>query len=207
MKTIALGSQKGGPGKTTLSLNLAVASEMAGQTTLIIDLDPQASIYKWWNRREGETPVTISTHAQALKNALEAAEETGVNLCILDTPPNADAAIRDAAKAADLFLIPCRPSMLDIDAIEQTIEIGKAAKVEMRVVMNAVEARCSLLQPAKDAVEVYDVPCAPCTVGDRKAFKKSVPYGLAVDEFTPRDKKASDEIQTLYQYVCNEMGV
>lgn len=207
MKTLALGSQKGGPGKTTLSLNLAVASEQAGQTTLIIDLDPQASAYKWADRRQQETPVIISTHATVLKNALDAAAESGVDFCILDTPPNADAAIRDAAKAADLFLIPCRPSMLDVDAIEQTIEIGKGAKVEMRVVMNAVSSRCAMLQPAREAVEVYDVPCAPCTVGDRVAFQKSIVDGLAAEEYKPKDQKATDEIRSLYRYVSQEMGV
>ena len=128
MKTVALCSQKGGPGKTTLGLNLGVEAELAGHTTLIIDLDPQASASKWGDRRENETPVIISTHASRLKNALEAAEKSGVTFCILDTPPNADSTIRDAAKAADLFLIPCRPSMLDVDAMEQTIEIGKNAK-------------------------------------------------------------------------------
>ena len=87
MKTVAVCSQKGGPGKTMLSLNLAVASELAGHTTLIIDLDPQASAAKWGDRRDNEPPVVISTHASRLKNALEAAAETGVTLCIIDTPP------------------------------------------------------------------------------------------------------------------------
>ena len=207
MKTVALCSQKGGPGKTTLGLNLAVASEMAGHTTLIIDLDPQASASKWGDRREKETPIVISTQASRVKNALEAAEESGVTFCILDTPPNADSAIRDAAKAADLFLIPCRPSMLDVDAMEQTIDIGKGTKVEMRVVMTCVSSRSSMLEPAKEAVDVYFVPCAPCIVGDRVAFAKSVVYGQSVQEYEPKDEKATDEIWSLYQYICKEMGV
>ena len=207
MKTVALCSQKGGPGKTTLGLNLGVEAELAGHTTLIIDLDPQASASKWGDRREHETPVIISTHASRLKNALVAAEESGVTFCILDTPPNADSTIRDAAKAADLFLIPCRPSMLDVDAIEQTIEIGKNAKVEMRIVMNAVSARSSLLDPAREAVNVYSVPCAPCIVGDRVAFSKSIVFGQSVQEFEPKDDKATDEIRSLYQYICKEMEV
>ena len=207
MKTVAVCSQKGGPGKTMLSLNLAVASELAGHTTLIIDLDPQASAAKWGDRRDNEPPVVISTHASRLKNALEAAAENGVTLCIIDTPPNAEAAVRDAAKAADLCLIPCRPGMFDLEAIEATIEIGKMANVEMRVVMNAVSSRSSMINLAREAVEVYEVPCAPCVIGDRVAFSKSVVSGQAVQEYKPQDKKATDEILSLYEYVCQEMGV
>lgn len=207
MKTVAVCSQKGGPGKTMLSLNLAVASELAGHTTLIIDLDPQASAAKWGDRRDNEPPVVISTHASRLKNALEAAAETGVTLCIIDTPPNAEAAVRDAAKAADLCLIPCRPGMFDLEAIEATIEIGKMANVEMRVVMNAVSSRSSMINLAREAVEVYEVPCAPCVIGDRVAFSKSVVDGQAVQEYKPTDRKATDEILSLYEYVCQEMGV
>lgn len=207
MKTVAVCSQKGGPGKTMLSLNLAVASELAGHTTLIIDLDPQASAAKWGDRRDNEPPVVISTHASRLKNALEAAAENDVTLCIIDTPPNAEAAVRDAAKAADLCLIPCRPGMFDLEAIEATIDIGKMANVEMRVVMNAVSSRNSMIDLAREAVEVYEVPCAPCVIGDRVAFSKSVVDGQAVQEYKPRDQKATDEILSLYKYVCQEMGV
>ena len=206
MKIVALCSQKGGPGKTTLGLNLAVASEMAGHTTVIIDLDPQASASKWKDRREQETPVVISTHASRLKSALEAAEENGVILCILDTPPNAESAVRDAAKAADLCLIPCRPAMFDIEAIEPTIEIAKMVNVEMRVILNAVPPRSSMLHQARRAVEVYGVPCAPCIVGNRAAFSHAIIDGLAAQEFEPRGK-ASNEIRLLYRYVCKEMGV
>ena len=207
MKTVAVCSQKGGPGKTMLSLNLAVASELTGHTTLIIDLDPQASAAKWGDRRDNEPPVVISTHASRLKNALKAAAENGVTLCIIDTPPNAEAAVRDAAKAADLCLIPCRPGMFDLEAIEATIEIGKMANVEMRVVMNAVSSRSSMINLAREAVEVYKVPCAPCVIGDRVVFSKSVVDGQAVQEYKPQDKKATDEILSLYEYVCQEMGV
>ena len=207
MKTVAVCSQKGGPGKTMLSLNLAVASELAGHTTLIIDLDPQASAAKWGDRRDNEPPVVISTHASRLKNALEAAAENGVTLSIIDTPPNAEAAVRDAAKAADLCLIPCRPGMFDLEAIEATIDIGKMANVEMRIVMNAVSSRSSMIDLAREAVEVYEVPCAPCVIGDRVAFSKSVVDGQTVQEYKPQDKKATDEILSLYEYVCQEMGV
>ena len=207
MKTVALCSQKGGPGKTMLSLNLGVAAMRAGHTVLIIDLDPQASAAKWGDRRENEPPVVISAHASRLKNALEAAEENGVTLCIIDTPPNAESAVRDAAKAADLCLIPCRPGMFDVEAMEATIEIGKIANVEMRVVMNAVSPRSSMLDLAREAVEVYKVPCAPCVIGDRVVFSKAVVDGQAVQEFKPKDEKALDEIHSLYRYVCQEMGV
>ena len=73
--------------------------------------------------------------------------------------------------------------------------------------MNAVSARSSMLEPAREAVDVYLVPCVPCVVGDRVAFSKSVVYGQAVQEYEPKDKKATDEIRSLYRYICKEMEV
>ena len=102
MKTIALIAQKGGTGKTTLALSLAVAAEQDGKQAVIIDLDPQATACRWSDRRQAETPVVVDAQAARLGKALKAAEERGVDLVIVDTPArNADASL-EAAKLADL---------------------------------------------------------------------------------------------------------
>lgn len=121
MYVVAVVGQKGGIGKTTLSIHLAVAAALAGHTTLLIDLDPQASASKWSDIRQAESPVVISAHASRLRPVLEKAEEQGVTFVILDTPPQLESPISDAAKVADLALIPCRPALFDIHAIEETI--------------------------------------------------------------------------------------
>ena len=105
MKTIAIISQKGGAGKTTLAIHLAVAATLAQMNTVVIDLDPQASAAKWADRRKAEVPVVISAHASRLHHVLDNARSTGGELAFIDTAPHSDKAALDAARAADVVLV------------------------------------------------------------------------------------------------------
>ena len=126
MKTIALIAQKGGTGKTTLALSLAVAAEQDGKQAVIIDLDPQATACKWSDRRQAETPVVVDAQAARLGKALKAAEDRGVDLVIVDTPArNADTSL-EAAKLADLVVLPCRTQIYDLgDGAQQPRSGGR----------------------------------------------------------------------------------
>ena len=117
MKTVAIISQKGGSGKSTLALHLAVASSRE-RDTAVIDLDPQASAASWADRREAGTPPVLSAHSSRLPfvmKKVEQAEGPQGSLVILDTAPHADRVALDAAKAADLVLIPARATIFDIE--------------------------------------------------------------------------------------------
>ena len=98
MKTLAVLSRKGGTGKTTLAIHLAVAAERAGHTTILIDLDPQASAAKWNDHREGDTPFVVTAPASRLPEVLSRAKDGGATLAILDTAPHTETAALDAAK-------------------------------------------------------------------------------------------------------------
>jgi chromosome partitioning protein len=98
-------AQKGGTGKTTLALSLAVAAEAAGRSVLVVDLDPQASACKWTDRRSGETPSVIDAQPARLAAALAKAEQAGIDLASVDTPARIEQAAAEAAKVADLVLI------------------------------------------------------------------------------------------------------
>ena len=204
MKTLAVLSRKGGTGKTTLAVNLSVAAERAGHTVAIVDLDSQASASEWGDWRESETPEVVSVHSARLPQVLYKLEQEGVTFCILDTPPKIEDIAQDAAKAADMAIIPCRVGAFDLKAIEKTIMVGNKAKCPMRIVFNATDTRSSLLYPAKRAVQVYGVALASCFVGDRVDFSKAVIQGLGVMEFNPKEK-ASIEIQALFRYISREM--
>ena len=122
MKTIALIAQKGGVGKTTLAVNLAVAS---GLRTAIFDLDQQESAAIWADRRKSDQPHVEFLTERRLSDALTAAERGMFELSIIDTPPAAGPQAYTAAQAADLILIPCRPSLVDLDAIGRTAQLIK----------------------------------------------------------------------------------
>lgn len=110
MKTIAVISQKGGAGKTTVAVHLAVCAEQNGHRVAPFDLDPQASAAKWADHRGGNIPEVVSAQAARLPQLLAVARTGGAGLAIIDTAPNSDSSALIAAKAADFILIPCRPS-------------------------------------------------------------------------------------------------
>ena len=206
MKTLAVLSRKGGTGKTTLAIHLAVAAERAGHTVILIDLDPQASAAKWNDHREDDAPFVVTAPASRLQEVLSRARDAGATLAILDTAPHTETAALDAANVAQMALIPCKPALIDLQAITSTINVIRLANVPARIVFNAVPARGDRALQAREAVKPFDVPCAPCDVGDRVAFSDSYNAGLTAQEYEPRGK-ASQEIQDLYTYVSSEMGV
>src|SRR5689334_18614553 len=138
MKVIAIISQKGGAGKTTLALHLGVAAEHDGKSAAIIDLDPQASATGWGDSREAETPAVVSAQASRLQKVLDAARTSGAAFVIIDTAPHSESAALAAARAADFILIPCRPAILDLRAISDSIDLAKIAEKPSAVVLNAV---------------------------------------------------------------------
>jgi chromosome partitioning protein len=87
MKTLALIAQKGGTGKTTLALSLAVAAEQAGKAPVIIDLDPQATACNWSDRRKADTPIVVDAQPARLPHALAKAIQGGIDFAIIDTHP------------------------------------------------------------------------------------------------------------------------
>jgi len=206
MKTLAVLSRKGGTGKTTLAIHLAVAAERAGHTTILIDLDPQASAAKWNDEREGDSPFVLTAPPSRLKEVLAKAADSGVTLAILDTAPHTETAALDAANAAQMALIPCKPALIDLHAITSTINVVRLADVPARIVFNAVPARGDRAAQAREAVKVFEVPCAPCEIGNRIAFSDAYGAGLTAQEYEPRGK-ASREIKDLYTYISAEMGV
>ena len=206
MKTLAILSQKGGTGKTTTAVHLAVAAQLAGHTAAVIDLDPQANAAKWAGRREEQTPKVYSAHASLLKEALYTAEQEGVTLVILDTRGATDPDTLKIAKASDFAIIPTRPGMFDIEAIQTTIDATEMAQIPARVLFNAVRANCSMLYNAKRAIATYDIPSVPYTLGNRVAFDHPLVDGLTAQEYE-RTGKAAQEINALYRYIAKEMGV
>ena len=206
MKTVAILSQKGGTGKTTIATNLCVAAEREGHTTALIDLDPQASATRWGDYRKSKTPAIIATPVSRLGHWLETAKEKGATLVILDTAPNSGPDALDVARTASIVLIPCKPSMVDLDAIENTVKITEIAKVPARVVLNCVDARSDLGNQARQVIRQFNVECAPCELGQRVGFVHAFNHGTGVQEFEPRGK-SSHEITALYKYLNKEMEV
>lgn len=202
MKTIALIAQKGGSGKTTLALSLAVAAEAAGRATMIVDLDPQASSCKWGDRRQADAPIIIDAQPSRLPNALAKAAQAGVDLAIVDTPARIEQAAAEAARVADLVIIPTRPSIYDLETLQTSLDLIKGrAKRPPLVVLNAVPPQSGRREQAVQAVGGMGVATCPAFLGHRVAYEYAAQLGQSAAEYEP-DGKAAAEIYAVYASVC-----
>ena len=207
MDVIAIIAQKGGTGKTTLALSMAVAAQRAGRTVAIIDLDPQASASNWGDRRKANQPAIVSAQPARLPQILEAAEESGANLVVIDTPPRAERAAIAAARAAHLVLIPCRPSIFDLETFSTTLDlIAAVGSKPLAAVLNAVPTRGQKRQQAEQALKELDISVCPEVFGARVAFDHANTVGLSAQEYEPASK-AAEEIQNVYMSICRLVDI
>ena len=200
MKTIALVSQKGGSGKTTLALHLAVASAAEGRYTAVIDLDPQASSANWSDRRVAEAPVVLSAHASRLPHEIRRVREIGGEMLYLDTAPHSDSAALEAARVADLVLIPCRPAILDLEAITNTLAFIRTTGTPTLVVLNAIASTGQDAALAEEALSSHDVETCPVRIGRRVAFARALISGQSAQEYEPFGK-ATLEVKRLHDFI------
>jgi chromosome partitioning protein len=201
MKTVAIISQKGGSGKTTIAVHLAVCAERTHHRAAIIDLDPQASALEWYSRRQAETPEVITATPEQLSTLLNQAKKNGADLTIIDTAPHSDRAATIAANLADLVLIPCRPAAFDVAAIGTTLDILQLTNTKDRaaILLNAVPPRGSLTEEAEMGLSGL-ARVVPVRMYHRAAYSHAINDGRSVEEYDPHGK-AAEEIRTLYLWI------
>ena len=200
MIKIAIISQKGGAGKTTLAINLAVEAERNNLSSLLIDLDPQSSATEWSDIREQDYPVVLSAHASRMDKLIQKAEVNNASFVFIDTAPHSENAALESAKIADLVLIPCRAGILDIKAIQSSLNICNLAQVKALVILNALPSQRTIEKEARQAIEKIGGNVCEYTVGQRIIFSHAMTAGLGVVEFDV-NSKASREIQNIFELI------
>lgn len=209
MKVLTVASQKGGAGKTTLSINLAIAAIMNRKRTCIIDLDPQASASDWADTREGGNEIeleVISAVPNRLAKVLEVAKQEGFKLAIIDTAPHSETATLAAMRVSDFVLIPCRPGVLDIKAIKASVELARLAKKEHEIVINCAPPVGKATEEAKAAIQIMGANVSQFPISQRAAFSHSLTQGCGVIEYD-QNSKATIEIQKLYKHIKKELSL
>lgn len=206
MKTIAILSQKGGAGKTTLALHLAVAAQQDGKTAVIADLDEQASATTWHKARKHPLPHVQPTHSAALGQFAAEAERQGVDFLFIDTAPQSDKPAINAAEAADIILIICKPSVMDLRAIQNTIRLTKLATLKpgtkIFTVLTQIEPFGKLHEEARKTLNELAVDVLAEGLGRRVAYHHGLIDGQTALEYEP-DGKAAQEVRNLYGEICN----
>lgn len=202
MQTVAIVSQKGGSGKTTTAVNLAVAAEEADLAVLVVDLDIQASATTWHQARESESPPVLPTHHAALGRVVDAARKEGVELLLIDTAGKTEVDTRQAIEAADIALVPCRPSAMDLRAIVNTIRLCQGCGKTPYVLLSQVEPQGAASGEARAVLEGMGVHVLSASLGRRAAFLHSINDGRGVVEYEPAGKAAS-EVRVLLEELRN----
>jgi chromosome partitioning protein len=207
MTTIAIVSQKGGAGKTTLAINLAAAAEQAGAVSLVIDTDPQASACEWASWRKGTPPEVIDSAPPRLGAKIVQARNQGATFIVIDTPPHADSAASKAVEAADMVLIPCRPSAFDLAAIRTTGQLVKLHGKPAALLFTAGPVRApKIYADATALVESFGISVCPHFIADRAAFRHASAAGQTVFEFEPGGR-AAEEVAQLHMWLCEQLNM
>lgn len=202
MRSIAITATKGGVGKTTLALHLAVAAMHAGERVLILDADEQGSCMTWASVRDEPTPVVERVAPTDVAARLRS--PGAYTLAIVDTAPRASTSLASLLRAVDFALVPLRPSMLDVATLGQSLAIVAAAKRPGAIVLNACPPRAPEIAETREAVCDLDLPLAPVEIAERRAYGRAVASGLAVVEFDP-NSSAATEMADLWKFIKRSM--
>ncbi|MGA2126890.1 MAG: ParA family protein, partial [Xanthobacteraceae bacterium] len=142
MRTITFATQKGGSGKSTLAIGLAVAAMQAGERVFLLDTDRQGTVANWTTRRSNPEPGNEHVaDGYGLDRTVSELARDGYTLAIIDTPGSNDSSTAAAIRAADLCLIPARPSPADIEATHPTLSAIRRLNKEFAFVLNQTPVR------------------------------------------------------------------
>ncbi len=200
LQVIAVVAEKGGVGKTTLALTLAVAAVQAGRKVAVFDLDPQATAAQWTDRRDNEFPWVVATPATRLDAAMANAKGQGVDFVVIDTPPHAGTDAVEAARRSDLVLVPVEPHLYTLETLPKLgnlLNLAGGTPALFVVCKAAIQGKEGQDAAAYIKEQGFDV--CPVTLHLRAAHRHAGNVGLTAQEYEPKGKAADESLQ-LYTY-------
>ncbi|MBT8474866.1 MAG: ParA family protein, partial [Alphaproteobacteria bacterium] len=178
-QVITVAQQKGGSGKTTIAVNLAVSFVRSGKSVALLDTDPQGSLGRWFmaRREAGLEDMEFST-ASAWGVSYECDKlRRDHDYVILDTPPKVDADLRPALRESDLVIVPVAASQVDVWATESVLDLAARERSAVMVVINRAKAGTRVLDQVIEALGALDAPRAETVLGNRVAYAETLGMG------------------------------
>ena len=208
MFVLGLISQKGGPGKTTVAVNLAVAAAEQGLVAVVIDLDPQANAANWKDRRTPENPAVVSAPPGRVRQTLEAAEQHGADFVVIDSPGKADSTAIVAAQFADLVFVPVEAHMSNLETLPGVYGLLQATQNKTPpafVLVNKIHPSATTqAETIKRMIgEIYPFAVCPRHLSQLDVYATTQDSGQSVLETEPKGR-AADEIRQLYKFTISQ---
>jgi chromosome partitioning protein len=202
MAVIAVFNQKGGSGKTMLSVHLAVAAHTTGQKVAVLDLDPQGSSTKWFSDRGDKPgPLVVQVDVTSLARAVEGAAADRYDLVLIDCPPGVTPSTARIIGAADLVVIPVRPEPMDMDAIPDTLKLIGAKNYVF--VLSDCPQRAPEIEENRVKLLAHGRPVFG-PVNNWRSMWRSLTTGYAVSEYDP-GSAAAIEIDAICTAIMGEL--
>ena len=199
MKAIAFVTQKGGSGKSTLCINLAIAAEEAGRSVCILEMDRQATVSDWAESRAADGPEVAQIDTAQVDAVMKTLKGAGYDFVFIDTPGVDSAGTLSAIRAADLCLIPCRPTPADLRAFKPTLAAVYRLDKAFAFVLNQAPPRSYRVRDASDGLAALGM-LADVAVVSRNDHQDAIGLGQGVTEFNAAGQ-AADEIRRLWSWV------
>ena len=205
MRTIVFAASKGGVGKTTLASAIGVEAARRHRVGMS-DTDPQGSTARWLQLRGmPDNPKFYAIEKdKVLADAVRSAARDGCDYLIIDTPPALMTRLRLAISIADLVVIPCRASPLDVEAIEPVVDLCRTARKRFVFVLNAVQPRAPLTRETVDYLS-KEATVLEIMIAQRPLYAAAMVEGLTAPE-VEKDGKAGEEIRALWRVLAKLAG-
>jgi chromosome partitioning protein len=204
MRVLALASQKGGSGKTTLAAHLAVQAELAGAgPVVLIDIDPNGTLGGWWNMREAETPAFGQTTVDRLAADIATLRVQGFKLAIIDTPPAVSPIVAGVIAAAELVVVPTRPSGNELRAASGTAELCARAGKPLLFVVNGADPAAPVSCDATMQLAQFG-PIGRGAIHQSVDVAHAMTTGSSIVEDRPGNR-VSRQIDDLWSYVSGRV--
>ncbi|GAA0271843.1 AAA family ATPase [Methylorubrum aminovorans] len=203
MKAITFVTQKGGSGKSTLCISLAVAAQEAGHAVCILEMDRQATITDWLDHRTADGPEVAQIDATQMDLVMERLAESSYDYVFIDTPGVDSNGTLSAIRAADLCIIPCRPTPADLRAFKPTLAAVYRLEKKFAFVLNQTPPRSYRIRDAADGLAVLGI-LPDVNIVARNDHQDAIGVGQGVTEFNPKGQ-AAGEIRRLWSWIERRM--
>lgn len=200
MKTVAVLSEKGGCGKTTIATNIASAWHRDGYRVLLVDADPQQTALDWSDLKEDGVP-TVQVGKGSLESTIPQVA-SDFDIVVIDGAPRMGSLAASATRTADLVVIPVQPSAADIWSAETIVEVCETYATPAVIVVSRQIVGTNLADAAQEALESFELPVLDARTSQRVAYTRAIGQGVSALDTGP---KAAAEVEALADEILTHL--